>query len=113
MARYELQEPRLYADFNGYFGDILCLAHGDTCMTKDGDEVTIREGMIVTAYDEDANDAGDRDDLIATGVVERSPESLRCNGSVWCLRIDENGVRSESEIHKSEEAEQAVHGNTH
>ena len=111
MARYDLQEPRLYADFNGLFGDILCLSHGDTCRTQGGDEVELREDTIVTAYDEDGNDVGD--DLIATGVVERSPASLSCNGSVWCLRIDDNGVRSESEINKSEEAEQAVHGNTH
>lgn len=105
MARYELQEPRLYADFNGCFGDILCLSHSDLCKTQDGREVALAEGMIVTAYDEDANDIGERDDLIATGVVERSPESLRCNGSVWCLRIDENGVRNESEIQKLEEAD--------
>lgn len=66
MARYELQEPRLYADFNDYFGDILCLTHGDTYMSENGDEVMIREGMIVTAYDEDSNNAGARDERGAT-----------------------------------------------
>ncbi|MCW1926548.1 hypothetical protein OKA05_28610 [Luteolibacter arcticus] len=104
MARYQLRSPRLHADFNGYFGDLLCLSHGDTCQTEHGEAVELREGMIVTAYDPDANEAGERDDLIATGIVEPSPEWLRCRGSRWCLRIDENGLRSESDIPPSEKA---------
>ena len=101
MPKYEIQKPRLWADFNGYYGDILCLSHSNTCPTEDGDEITLNAGMIVTAYDEDVNEEGERDDLIATGVVEPSPESLRCRGSVWCLRIDENGLRNESDVRKS------------
>ena len=100
MARYKLQNPRLRGDFNGLFGDILCLTHSDTCRTVDGDEVKLHEGMIVTVFDDDANN------LVATGVVERSPRELSCRGSVWCLQIDENGVWSESD----EEAEQASTG---
>ena len=98
MARHDLQKPYLCADFNGCFGDILCLSHSDTCMNQDGDEVVMEEGMVVTAYENDLNAAGEPDALIATGVVEPSPDELRCNGSLWCLRIDENGVRNESEI---------------
>jgi hypothetical protein len=98
MARYELQTPRLRADFNGYFGAILCLSHGPSCRAEDGSEVFLEEGMIVTAYDEDLDENNQRDNLITTGVVEASPESLRCRGSVWCLRIDENGLRRESDL---------------
>ncbi len=57
-------------------------------------------GMKLTAYMEDLDDDGNPDDLVASGVVEPSPETLRCNGSRWVLRIDENGVRHESEIQK-------------
>ena len=98
MAKYDLQTPRLWADFNGYFGEILCLSHSDTCRTEDGEEVELKEGMIVTAYDDDVDENNERDNLIATGVVERSPESLSCRGSVWCLRIDDNGLRNESDL---------------
>jgi hypothetical protein len=52
---------------------------------------------VVTAFDEDLDDNGERDDLVATGVVERPPWSLRCRGSKWVLKIDSNGVRHESE----------------
>jgi hypothetical protein len=89
---------RLRADFNGLFGDILCLSHYDTCTNDVGEEVPLRAGMMVTAYDEDLDEAGKRDDLIATGVVEQSPGWLQCRGSKWILKIDHNGVRHESDI---------------
>jgi hypothetical protein len=54
--------------------------------------------MLVTAYDEDSDEQGERDDLVATGTVEPAPDWLTCNGSKWVLRIDENGVRHESEL---------------
>jgi hypothetical protein len=89
---------RLRADFNGLFGDVLCLSHDDTCANEPGEQVHLRAGMIVTAFDEDADTAGKRDDLIATGLVEQAPDWLQCQGSKWILRIDSNGVRHESEI---------------
>ena len=89
---------RVRADFNGLFGDILCLSHHDTCKDAEGNLVTLKAGMIVTAFDEDADEHGNRDDLIASGVVEPSPEWLVCRGSRWILRIDSNGVMNESDL---------------
>ena len=40
------------------------------------------------------------DDLIASGVVEPSPDWLRCRGSKWVLRLDQNGVKNESDLRK-------------
>ena len=57
----------------------------------------LREGMQLTAFQEDYAD-GARDDLIASGIVEPSPPSLKCQGSRWILRIDQNGVRHESDL---------------
>jgi hypothetical protein len=54
--------------------------------------------MQLTAYDEDADERGNRDDIVASGTVEPSPAWLQCRGSRWVLRIDENGVKSESEL---------------
>jgi len=88
---------RLRADFNGLFGDILCLSHSDTCLDETGAQVTLRAGMIVTAFDEDVEE-GKPDDLIASGTVEPSPDWLVCNGSKWCLKIDTDGVRHQSDV---------------
>lgn len=94
----EPSQIRVHADFNGLFGELLCLSHKETCVGADGRDVLVREGMAVTAFDEDVDDAGNPDNLIASGVVEKSPEWLRCNGSQWVLRIDQNGVRHESDL---------------
>lgn len=92
-----MDSPRLQADFNGLFGDLLCLSHRDTCEDELGNTVALCSGMVVTAYDEDTNDAGERDDLIASEVVEPSPEWLQCNCSRWALKIDAKGVRHQSD----------------
>jgi hypothetical protein len=89
---------RIRADFNGLFGDVLCLSHDDTCVDDAGEIIHLREGLAVTAFDEDADERGNRDDLVASGRVEPAPDWLRCNGSKWVLKIDENGVRHESDV---------------
>ena len=63
---------RLRADFNALFGELLCLSHKDTCEDSEGNLVALKPGMVLTAWN--------RDDLIAPGVVERSPWRLRCQG---------------------------------
>lgn len=95
-------DKRVWADFNGLFQDetVLCLSHGDTSTDETGATVILSRGLRVTAYMEDLDDAGNRDDLIASGVVEPAPEWLQSHGSKWILVIDKNGVRHESEIQK-------------
>jgi hypothetical protein len=51
--------------------------------------------MKVIAFDEDVDDDGNPDNLIASGTVERPPEWLRCRGSRWVLRIDYFGHESD------------------
>jgi hypothetical protein len=71
-------------------------------MDEEENLVILREGMTVTAFDEDVDENGKRDDLLASGTVEKSPEWLRCRGSKWVLRIDENGVRHESDLKRQD-----------
>ena len=95
------REVRIRADFNGLFGQLLCLSHNETCRGADGQEIIVHERMNVTAFDEDLDDDGNPDNLIASGTVERSPHWLRCNGSRWVLWIDTNGVRHESDLRRT------------
>lgn len=98
------KDTQLYADFNGLFsaegGFILCLSHHETCRDRDGNEVSVHEGMIVTAFDEDLDDHGNRDDILASGIVEEAPDWLAKHGSRWVLRLDQRGVRHESDDKK-------------
>lgn len=93
---------KLRGDFNGLFGDLLCLSHSDTAKDEHGQDVELSEGMSVVVYDEDIGDDGNRDDLFAAGVVIRSPDWLRCRGSLWSLQIDDKGVRHESDLPAAE-----------
>lgn len=89
---------KVYADFNGIFGELLCLSHTESSKDEFGNIIKLYEGMEITAYDEDADENDNRDYLIANGTVESSPDWLKCNGSKWCLRIDENGICHESDL---------------
>lgn len=92
------QPIRVRTDFNGLFGELLCLSHSKTCRGPEGEEVVVHEGMTLTAFDEDVDDDGNPDNLIASGAAERSPKWLASEGSRWVLRIDHNGVRHESDL---------------
>jgi hypothetical protein len=76
-----MNRMKVRADFNGLFGDILCLSHEDTCLDENGAVFHLSEGLTLTAYDEDADEHGDRDDLLAHGVVEPAPDWLQSHGS--------------------------------
>jgi hypothetical protein len=93
---------RLRADFNGLHDKLLCLSHSDTSQDETGAKVELHAGMIVTAFDDDVNEHGERDNILATGVVEPAPDWLRCRGSRWVLRIDENGVHHESDLRQKQ-----------
>lgn len=95
-----MAEMRLRADFNGLFSEVLCLSHSDTSEDETGAKVQLHAGMVVTAFDDDVDEQGQPDKLIASGIVEPAPEWLSRHGSRWVLRIDENGVRHESDLAK-------------
>jgi hypothetical protein len=96
-----VKELRLRADFNGLFGDLVCLSHDDSAPDETGRLVQLSAGMVVAAYDLDSDAHGQPDNLVASGVVEPAPDWLRCNGSTWVLRIDQHGVRHQSEVDRS------------
>jgi len=86
-------------DFNGFLEPgLLCLAHTETVRDESGSEVKLTEGMIVTAFDLDADHQGRPDRILVTGTVERSPAYAQCRGSIWSLRVDGAGVQWESEL---------------
>lgn len=89
------EDIRVRGDFNGLFGDLLCLSHDDHAIAEDGSEIALEQGMRVTAFEPDVGDDDEPAFLVANGVVEPSPPELACSGSRWALRIDERGVYHE------------------
>jgi hypothetical protein len=94
----ETVTARLRADFNGLFGDLLCLSHRDVGVDESGKEVILEPGMTVTAFDPDEDEHGGPGFLVATGTVVPSPDWLSCSGSKWALQINETGVKNQSHI---------------
>lgn len=89
------------ADFHGLFGDdLLCISHSETVTDRSGSIIQLATGMALTAFDEDADENGSSDDLFASGTVIPAPDVASCLGSKWCLKIDSNGIRHESDLHK-------------
>ena len=87
------------ADFNGILEPgLLCLSHADEVKDSQGNIIRLQEGMVLTAYDLDADENEKPDNIFATGIVERSPSYAKCKGSLWSLRINSDGIRHESDI---------------
>lgn len=94
----------LNGDFNGLFGDLLCLSHGDTVTRADGERIAAVSGTSATAWEPDPDQEGRPDALLASGIVVPSPPELQCLGSRWALRMDHDGVRHASSIYGEDRA---------
>lgn len=95
-----MRKARLYVDFNEMIeNDLVLLAKEDTKLDSAGNEVHLYEGLEVSIYEDDYDQNGERDDLVAEGIVVRNPKKKGW-GSVakWCCRISKPGVRNESEL---------------
>ena len=65
----------------------------------DGTLVQLVVGAEVEIYDEDQDEFGNRDDLIARGRLALNTMKGRAHSFIkWVVEIDENGIRHESEI---------------
>jgi hypothetical protein len=53
----------------------------------------LEEGLALNVWDEDENEHGDRDDLIAVGVIEREADS-----GEWTLQFTECGHESDQPL---------------
>ena len=94
----------VHGDFNGLFGDLLCLSHGETARRASGETITLAEGMELIAFEPDVDD-GRPSALLLRGRVEPSPDWLACNGSRWCLRGDQRGLLRWIELDEATRAE--------
>ncbi|MDR1390718.1 MAG: hypothetical protein LBJ31_12180 [Treponema sp.] len=95
-----MDKPRIYVDFNEMVtGNIVLLSKDDTKSDSNGNIITFYEGMSVSIYSDDEED-GKPDNLIADGTVIKYNlhKQKYWNHVKWCCKIDENGIRHESDI---------------
>ncbi len=88
--------PTFRVDFNELLvSNLVLLSAGDEKEDANGESVVLIEGMRIAVWDEDLDQDGVRDDLIATGVVARN---VAGGSARWCCLIDERGIRHQSDV---------------
>jgi hypothetical protein len=96
-----MDRPRILVDFNEVLErDLALLSREDTRIDSSGASVMLLSGKRVYLYMEDRDGNGAVDNLIADGMVERNPGEGWGSGAKWCCRIDEHGIRHESEVRR-------------
>jgi len=94
-----MSKPVFRVDFNELVApDRVLLSKGDEREAQDGQIVAITEGMPVRIWDEDLDEHGNRDDLIADGVAVRNQAADWSQHVRWCCQIDSFGIRHQSDI---------------
>ena len=99
-----MDKPRIYVDFNEMVTDkIVLLSKDDIKKDSIGNVITFYEGMPISIYS-DNEENGKQDNLIADGIAIKYDlrEYKIWNHIKWYCKIDENGIRYESDLIKKE-----------
>jgi hypothetical protein len=84
--------PRVYADFQNLdHENRLRLVCAGTRRDLERQQIQLSEGKTLTLYTDDADDAGQPDELLADGVVQYN-EQEKC----WVAAIDWQAIRHRS-----------------
>jgi hypothetical protein len=88
---------RIWVDFlkTDDAGRLLLTARG-TIADLEREGLQLREGLKLSVYSDDADDAGKPDDLVATGIVRRDERVGR-----WVLELDRTTLGHRSELKPS------------
>lgn len=93
-----MNKPRVWVDFNEMVSDDdVLLSKTDTKADSDGNIVTFTEGCSVSVYDEDLDEHGQPDNIIADGVAMLNTYGGWTAPAKWLIKIDSRGVRHESD----------------
>ena len=72
------------------------LSRTEAVADSNGNAITLTEGMPVFVYEPDADWYGRDDYLLADGVATWCDDA-HGRGPMWCVRLDDRGVRHESD----------------
>ncbi len=96
----KLDSPMLKVDFNEMLdSNLVLLSADDAKLNSRGELVSLHEGLPVTVYMEDTDEDGSVDNLVAKGIVVRNRSEVGwASNAKWCCKIDDHGIRHESEL---------------
>lgn len=76
------------------------LSREDVKVDRSGVNVRLHEGMLISVCMDDLDEHGKIDDLVANGVVVRNVNPGWGAHVKWSCQIDEDGIRTQSEVMK-------------
>jgi hypothetical protein len=89
---------RVYVDFNEMPSpDEVLLSQSDTKLDSMGAEVRFVQGGSVAVYQDDPDEHGRPDQLVADGIAVLNTRNDWTSAAKWILRIDTRGIRRASE----------------
>jgi len=96
----ELDKPRIRVDFNELGQqDVVLLSKTDDVTDSGGNSLELTEGLQVSIYEFNHYENGEKEYLLADGVVELNDtiENSAWSKTVkWCCRINKNGIEHKS-----------------
>jgi hypothetical protein len=95
-----MDHPRIRVDFNELVEpDLVLLSQKDIAVDSEGNEILLADGVKVSVYEFNHYEDGDKEYLLADGVVEINRPEVNgqwTKAAKWCCRIDNNGIRNET-----------------
>ena len=99
-----LDKARVRVDFNEMVDcDLVLLSAGDSKLDSSGNTVSFVEGLEVDVYQEDSDENGRPDFLVASGIVKRNSAGDWSSHVRWCCKISEKGIHHLSEVERKQE----------
>jgi hypothetical protein len=95
-----MKQGKIYVDFNEMLEpNLVLLSTNDEKIDSLGRIVSLCEGLKIAVFMDDVDESGNVDNLVARGEVEKNNSDVGWATHVkWCCRIDENGIKHESEL---------------
>ncbi len=93
-----MKYARIYVDFNEMIEeDLVHLSETDLKTNSAGIDIELKEGMNIKIYDDDLSSCGEKDNLIAEGIVELNKNGGWQQDVKWNCRINKAGIYNESQ----------------
>jgi Cysteine-rich CWC len=100
--RTDFDKPaRIYISFQDaqYEDDLCILSKDDTTIDSHGNKIELFAGKQVDVYEYDEDENNVRDDIVATGIVEKNLSDFKRSANYkWSIQLNKNGMQFESKL---------------
>jgi hypothetical protein len=93
-----IDRARIKVDFNELIEDrLVLLSKTNEVVDSEGNRIELIAGMPIAIYEYNEYENGDKEYLLAEGIVERNYPEVNgkwSSAAKWCCRINESGIQT-------------------